>query len=355
MNSRISSYFFFVLLLCAVVAAIFIFLPFLTPLILGGAMAVVSYPLYKWFCKIFAKGSDRSNWAALATTVVVLIVVLGPVFFLVASVYSETQSLYLALTDEGGRSQVITVLNSLSASLSHALFDIFPAYSFDSLNITEYFKKILEWAFANLDNIFGGLARVAGYAFVFLLALFYFLRDGAIFKKHFVSWSPLLDTHDEYVTRTLKRAILSIVFGALAVGVIQGILTGFGFWVFGIPAPSIWGSVAAVASLVPGLGTSLVIVPGIVYLVITGHYLYGIGLAIWGVFAVGLIDNFLGPHLLRRGIDVHPFIILISVLGGIAIFGPIGFVLGPLVLALLFALLELYKTSFSGSQQELKN
>lgn len=353
MNSRISSYFFFILLLGAAVAAIFIFWPFLTPIILGATTAVVAYPLYRRLCKIFTKGKDRSNLAALATAVFVLILVLAPMFFLVGNVYSEIQSLYATLTDEGSRSEIIIQLNALSQSLSDALFGVFPAYSFDSLNITEYLKRILEWAFSNLDKIFGGLAIVAGYSFVFLLSLFYFLRDGAVFKKHFVSWSPLLDAHDEYVTGTLKRAILSIFVGALSVSVIQGVLTGIGFTIFGIPAPSIWGSIAAVASLVPGLGTSLVVVPGIIYLVVTGQYLYGIGLAIWGVFAVGLVDNFLGPHLLKRGIDVHPFLILISVLGGIATFGAIGFVLGPLVLALLFALLELYKTSFgreSGTQ-----
>lgn len=354
MNSRISSYFFFILLLCAVVATIFIFLPFLTPIVLGGAMAVVSYPLYRRLSRIFAGDSGRSNMAAFLTVIIVLVVVMAPVFFVIANVYSEVQTLYVALTDEAGRSQVITTLNSLSQWLSHTLFDIFPAYSFDSLNITHYLQKILEWAFANLDNIFGGLAIVAGYTFVFLLSLFYFLRDGAVFKQHFISWSPLLDTHDEYVTKTLKKAILSIFVGALSVSIIQGILTGLGFKIFGIPAPAIWGSVAAVASLVPGLGTSLVTVPGIIYLIVTGHYLYAIGLAIWGVFAVGLIDNFLGPHLIKKGIDVHPFFILISVLGGIALFGPIGFVLGPLVLALLFALLELYKTSFSGNNDQKK-
>ncbi|MFA6405084.1 MAG: AI-2E family transporter [Candidatus Paceibacterota bacterium] len=353
MNSRISSYFFFVLLLCAFIAAVFIFLPFLTPIILGATTAVLAYPLYRLFCRMFARGKDRSNIAAFLTTVIVLIVVIVPIFFLAANVYAEIQSLYVSLTDEGGRSGVVSSLNSLSVTLSHFMFDAFPAYTFDSFNVTEYLKKILEWAFANLDNIFGGLARVAGYAFVFLLSIFYFLRDGAIFKRHFVSWSPLLDTHDEYVSSTLKKAVSSVFVGFLIVGVVQGILTGLGFYLFGIPAPSIWGSLAAVASLVPGLGTSLVIVPGIIYLLVTGQYLYAIGLSVWGVFAVGLIDNFLGPHLIHKGIDVHPFIILVSVLGGIAVFGPIGFVLGPLILALLFALLELYKTSFS--QQQVNN
>jgi predicted PurR-regulated permease PerM len=177
--------------------------------------------------------------------------------------------------------------------------------------------------------------------------MFYFMRDGAYIKRKFVSWSPLLDKYDEYITSTLKRAILSVFGGTVVVAVIQGILTGIGFLIFDIPAPAVWGAVAAIAAFIPGIGTSLVIVPGIIYLLIAGNTTYAIGLAIWGIVAVGLIDNILGPHLVNKGVHIHPFLILVSVLGGLSTFGPIGFILGPLVLALLFALLEVYRTSFT--------
>jgi predicted PurR-regulated permease PerM len=210
-------------------------------------------------------------------------------------------------------------------------------------------KTALEWIFANLDRVFSGLAKVAGYAFVFLLALFYFLRDGRIIIKNFISWSPLIDSHDEYITKTLKRAIQSVFAGTVVVSVIQGILTGIGFALFGIPAPAVWGSIAAVAAFIPGIGTSLVLIPGIIYLFVTHGFVPAIGLAIWGAVAVGLVDNILGPYLINRGINVHPFLILISVLGGLVVFGIVGFLLGPLILAFLFALLEIYRHSFSGS------
>jgi predicted PurR-regulated permease PerM len=231
--------------------------------------------------------------------------------------------------------------------LSHGLFDAFPAYSFDSLNVTEYLKRVLEWIFSNLDNVFSGLAKILGYVFVFLITLFYLLRDGAQLKKKFISWSPLLDSHDEYITSTMKRAIRSVFAGTIAVSIIQGALTGFGFWIFGIPAPVVWGSVAAVASLIPAIGTSLVLIPGIAYLFITGEYGFAVGLIIWGSVAVGTVDNILGPYLVNKGVHVHPLLILVSVLGGLATFGAIGFILGPLILAFLFALLELYRTAFA--------
>ncbi|MEK7501462.1 MAG: AI-2E family transporter [Patescibacteria group bacterium] len=346
MNPRISSYFFFILLLGTVVAAVMIFLPFLTPILLAAVGAVIAYPIYKRINRLLGRGSLRDSLAAFITVILILIVILAPLFFLVGSIYAEVQTLYGTLTDESGRSDIISSLNSISATLSHSLFDVFPAYAFDSLNVTEYVKRILEWMFTNLDTIFGSMAKVIGYVFVFLLSMFYFLRDGDSFKQKFISWSPLLDTYDEYITTTLKKAVWSVIAGTLTVSIIQGALTGLGFFIFGIPAPAVWGSVAAVASLIPGLGTSLVIIPGAIYLLVTGNYLFAIGLTVWGVFAVGLIDNFLGPYLINKGVNAHPFLILVSVLGGIATFGPIGFILGPLILAFLFALLDIYRKTW---------
>jgi predicted PurR-regulated permease PerM len=348
-NSRISSYFFFLILLLAAVAAVMVVLPFLTPLIVAAAFAVILFPVYRIIKSNLKIEKPRSNIAAFITVVLFMVVVIVPVFLIAGKIYSEIQTLYAILTDESGRSQVINNLNTISQSLSHRLFDLFPAYTFDSLNITEYFKSALEWIFSNLDRVFSGLAKVAGYAFVFMLALFYFLRDGRIILKNFISWSPLLDTHDKYITDTLKKAIKSVFAGTVVVSLIQGLLTGVGFALFGIPAPAVWGSIAAVAAFIPGIGTSLVLIPGVIYLGAFHGYGPAIGLLIWGIIAVGLVDNILGPYLINRGIQVHQFLILISVLGGLVVFGVVGFLLGPLILALLFALLEIYRHSFSGS------
>ncbi len=346
MNSRISSYFFFVLLLVAVIAVIKIFLPFLTPIVLAAAVAVLFHPVYRRISFIMGEGSIRKNVSAFLSILIFLVAVIVPLFFIVRNMYAEIQSLYAVLIDESGRSHIITLLNNFSQTLSHYLFGVFPAYSFDSLNITEYIKSALEWVFSNLDTVFSQLSKVLGYAFVFLLALFYFLKDGRSIVKHFISWSPLLDSNDVYIVKTLKRAIQSVFAGTIVVSLIQGILTGIGFAIFGIPAATVWGSVAAVAAFIPGIGTSLVIVPGIIYLFIIGQTPFAIGLIIWGALAVGLVDNLLGPFLVNKGMNVHPFLILISVLGGLVTFGPIGFVLGPLVLAFVFALLEIYKNTF---------
>jgi predicted PurR-regulated permease PerM len=345
MNSRLSSYFFFVLLLGTTAAAVLVFLPFLTPIVLAIAVAVVLHPVYGDIIRLIGAGKIRKNLAAFVTVLLVLVIVMVPLFFLAGSIYSEVQTLYALLTDEANRSEVINALNSASQYLSNAVFGVLPAHSFDAFNITSYMKKGLEWLFTNLDMIFGSLAVFGGYVLVFLLSLFYLLRDGVELKNRVLSWSPQLTANQEFITRSFKKGILSVLSGTVAVSVLEGISTGLAFYVFGIPAPALWGTVALVASVVPGFGTSLIILPGVAYLLLTGNYVYGVGLLIWGYAAIIGIDHFLGPLLVNKGVHLHPFLVLLSVLGGIFVFGIVGFVMGPLILVFLVTLLEIYKTS----------
>ncbi len=344
MDTR-NNYFFIGLLLAVIILAALIYLPFLTPIVIAAVLAVVFGQIHQWLIRKVFRNNERSSLAALATLGIITIVVLIPVFLIAGKIYSEVQGMYTFITDEGGRSQVINFINVLVDKVSSSFFGIYTGYSFDSLNATEYIQKGLAWLFSNLDTLFTSLARVLLSLFIMFLALFYFLRDGREFKRQIIALSPLGDTDDEHIFNKLEQATYSIVAGSLAVGLIQGILTGVGFAIFGVPNPAVWGSIAAVAALIPGIGTSLVVIPGILYLLFTSSTVYAVGLLVWGLLAVGLIDNILGPILIRRGVKIHSFLILLSVLGGLAFFGPIGFVLGPLVLALLFALLEIYRSS----------
>ncbi len=345
MNNTNTHHFFTGLLLAVFVLALYIFLPFLTPIILAITLTIIFGPVYRFFARKLSKDPEKSTISAIITLGLVGLIVIIPAIFIVGRLYKEIQDMYYFLTDESGRSSIILIMNDISTRISSMLFDLYPAFSFDSLNITEYLKSMLEWGFSHVDTLFAGVSRIVLGAFVMFLALFYFLRDGRQFKKDIIAVSPLIDSDDETILKKLEQAIYSIVAGSLIVGVIQGILTGIGFAIFGVPNPVVWGIVAAVAALIPGIGTSLVIVPGVLYLFFTDSTPYAIGLLIWGMLAVGLIDNILGPILVNRGIKIHPLIILLSVLGGFVVFGVVGFILGPLVLAFLFALLEIYKTS----------
>ncbi|MEK7641500.1 MAG: AI-2E family transporter [Patescibacteria group bacterium] len=338
------SQFFFGLLLAAIVLAVLIFMPFLTPIVLAAALAVVAGPAHRLMIRILFRDRERSSLAAVITTILIIVVICVPVLLVAGKIYTEVQTMYAFLTDEAGRSQVITSLNAATSGLSRVFLGLYPAYSFDSFNITTILQRALEWLFANLDVVFGGVSKIALSVFIMCLALFYFLRDGRELKRQIISLSPLGDADDERIFGKLEQTIYSIFAGSISVGIVQGVLTGIGFAIFGVPSPALWGSIAAISALIPGIGTALVIVPGVAYLFFTGATGPAIGLLIWGVVAVGFIDNFLAPIIINRRVKIHPFMILLSVLGGLIFFGPVGFVLGPIALAFLFALLDIYKT-----------
>ena len=318
---------------------------------LALAAAVIVYPLYGYLSKAFGEGSFRDNISALLTVIVVVVVLIVPAFFLIEGMYGEVQTLYALLIDEANRSEVITALNTAWSSLSTVALGLLPAHTFNSFNITDTLKSGLEWVFSNLDIVFSSIAQVSAYALIFLLALFYFLRDGSSLSKMFFSWSPELSSNEDHITNTFKKTIRSVFAGTLVVALLEGLSTGLAFLVFGIPAPALWGTVAAVAALVPVFGVTLIILPGIAYLVLVGNYLYAVGLFIWGYSVIVLVDHLIGPNLINRGIKIHPFLVLLSVLGGLLTFGIIGFVMGPLILVFLFTLLEIYRTSFNNNKE----
>ena len=336
-NRNVGFYFFIAVLLVVFVATFFIFKPFIYPMILAAVFVTIFGPVHNKISKLVFR---RRGIAAFLSTIIVLLVVIIPVSFLSFQVLQEVSALYSYYSTNQSTTDVI-------GSINHSIENLIEMSPIDINvvpDINSYLTQGLDWLVGHLGRIFLNVSTILMDVFIFLVALYYLFRDGHRLKQAIVVFSPLKDNHDEAIFSKLAVAVKSIVGGSIVVAIVQGLLTGLGFMIFGVPNPVLWGSVAAIAALVPTLGTSLVIVPAIIYLLFTGQILYAFGLLIWGMTAVGLIDNYLGPKLVGRGIDTHPLLILLSVIGGIALFGPLGFILGPLVLSLLNALLDIYST-----------
>jgi predicted PurR-regulated permease PerM len=209
-------------------------------------------------------------------------------------------------------------------------------------DLSFYAKQTLELLVSNFAVLFSSVAKLFLGVFIFAMSLYYLLKDGNRLRKVFILISPFADSDDEAILQKLHLAVNSVFKGNLTIALVQAVLTALGFAIFGVPNFVLWGTLAGICALIPTVGTSLVLVPGIIYLLLNGLGVQALGLFLWGVFAVGLVDNFLGPRLVGKGIAVHPLLVLFSVLGGISFFGPIGFILGPLFVSLFFALLEIY-------------
>lgn len=338
MNNQKTTIIFLLILLAGIfVLAFFIFKPFLYTLALAMVFATVLQPVYQ---KIVGFARGRQGLAALTTILTVIIFIFTPLIFLGTQIFQEAQQLYSSLAEGGGKNAILNILNDLSDSLQN----YFPATQEFSVNIDQYLKQGLSWLLQHLGSVLGSFAKMAVSSFLFLVALYYLLKDGQKLKRAVIALSPLLDTDDEAIFQKLETAVDSVIKGSLLIAFMQGALTAVGFVIFGIPNAVLWGSVTVIAALIPGIGTALVLAPAILFLFLKGDAISGVGLTVWGVTAVGLIDNFLGPKLVGRGMQLHPMIILLSVLGGIGFFGPIGFLLGPLTISLLFALLDIYSS-----------
>ncbi len=334
-NTKPEFYFLLTALIVTSLLAFFIFQPFIFALVLAVVFAVVFRPIHE---KITRFVHGNLGLSALLTMFVIVTFIFAPLMLVGVQVVGEASDLYSSIAEKGGADGLTGALNGLLDDLQV----IFPAAREFSINVDESARQGLSWIVQNLGAIFSNIASIMMSLFVFLFSLFYLLKDGEKIKKFIIALSPLRDSNDEAVFKKLEIAANSIVKGNLLIAVIQGTLAGIGLWIFGVPNAALLGSVTVITAIIPGVGTAIVLAPAVAYLFLTGETASGFGLLAWGIVAVGTIDNFLGPKIVGSGMQIHPLIVLLSALGGIAFFGPIGLLMGPLVVSFLFALLEIY-------------
>jgi len=270
--------------------------------------------------------------SSLVTIILFLLVIVTPIAIILGKVVVDTQLVYQNVTSGGFD---FNYLNQKFTALSDK---VSPNLNVDFNQVA---AAISGFVAGNIGSVFTGTIDVVLKLFLFILAMFYFLKDGTQFKETYRAMSPLKKESDDKIARSIKVSINSIMLGSVTVAVLQGFITGLGLWIFGVPNPFFFGTLAGFLALIPALGAPIVWVPAAAYLYFTkdGSFLW-LYLVIWGVVAVGLIDNILGPKVINKGIKIHPLFILLSIIGGLAVFGPEGFILGPLVLSIFVAIIK---------------
>jgi predicted PurR-regulated permease PerM len=338
-QQKLRPYFLMLAVVGAAVLASAVLWPFLKPLALAIIFAVVLEGLYE---RISGALGGWPSASALLTVLVSVVVILLPLSLVGVLVGNEAHNLYVSLDANGGRSALSGALLKADDTFGRFIPGFGDFARSVSVNLDSYTKEALQWIAAHAGDIFSGASKLLLSSFIFFIALYYLLRDGKKLRQILIDLSPLSDREDKGVFDRLQLAINSIIKGNFVIALIQGVLTMLGFFLFGVPNALLWGMVTAIAALIPGVGTSLVLIPATVFLFLTGTDFQAFGLLIWGTLAVGLIDNLLGPKLVSKGMKLHPLLVLLSVLGGLAFFGPIGIFLGPLSVSFLFALLSIY-------------
>lgn len=343
-SEQFENYFLLALLLVAGAFVVYIFLPYISAIVFAIAFAVIFSPLYRYLLKFV-----HYDWlAAFITVIIVVLIVLVPFGFLVTHILTQATHLY---TWFAGGNEV-----RLGEIVNDFLTQHFAHLNLPQVNITNYLSAVLSWVIRNLWPFVGGLARLALIIFLSLFGMFYLLKDGGELKKKILFVIPLRPQYSKHVFDKMERAIYSVIGGSLMIAVIHGVEAIAGFWIFGIPNAAFWGSFAVISAIIPTVGTSLVNIPAIIYLFATGNFVGGTGLCIWWLFiSIGCVDNFLSPQIVHRGMKVHPFLILLSILGGVSVLGLIGFLIGPLAVAFFFVLADIYPLLIYGRNPEAKD
>lgn len=334
MDKNIIQRFFFVGIFLAVsVLVFFLFLPFMEVLILSTIFAVVLHPIYE---RINKNLKNKPGLSALIVIFCFAVVIILPLFLILTLVLGESKDLYLVLTG----STPVDYIEKITAVIEQPIQNYYPAFNLD---IGAYASSLVDWLTGHFSTILSSVITIVTGIVLIFISLYFFLRDGAKFKEILIDLSPLNDKNDEEIFEKVKQTIRATVSGVVLVSLIQGLLAGVGMMIFGVPNAFLWGSISAVASLVPGLGTAIVFIPAVIYMFVIGNTAFAIGLLLWGFLVVGLVDNFLTPYLYSRGAKIHQLLMLFAVLGGLLTFGPIGFLFGPIILALFFALIDIYQ------------
>jgi predicted PurR-regulated permease PerM len=328
-----------VLLGIAAILTFFVFKPFLQILTLAAVFAVLFNAPYEQLVRIL--GGFRAI-AAIIFIALVIVFIIAPILILGTQIFSEAQALYGSILIHGG-----SYVENIQRAIEVPLQRIAPHFVF---NINDYVGLLLNFVSANLGGLVSQTVWVIFETFLILLTLFFFLRDGRSMVTSIMRYSPLEQTHTEEILRQLYRTVVSVVRGTLLVGIIRWFLISIGFFIFGIPDATLWGSIGGIIGAIPGLGTLFVIVPAVGYLYLEGNVIGAIGLTLWGLFVIGLIDNVAAPYFFGRGLSIQPIFVLFAILGGIVSFGPVGFILGPLILSLFLTLMHSYGTLSKGEE-----
>lgn len=333
------------MLIASVLAFVVMIRAFVVALVFAVVFAGLLAPVYDW---IRGRLGGRARLAALATIAASLLVIGLPLAGLLAVFVTEA----MQVAERVGPfvQDWLAGDASLAAHLPAWVprLEVLEPYRAELIrNLAQAMQAAGSWVVSSASSLTQGTLGVLLAFFVLLYALFFFLVEGPALIAALGRYVPLTAEDRALLFDRSLAVTKASLKGLIVVGSLQGLLLGAAFAACGLPGPTFWGSIAFVLSAVPGLGSALVWIPAAAYLGLTGSIGWAIALALWGAIVVGSVDNLLRPLVVGREARLPDLVVLVSVLGGIAAFGAIGLVLGPILAALVDTQLEIYRRAFA--------
>jgi predicted PurR-regulated permease PerM len=333
------------LLVLVSVALLAILLPFYAAITWGLILALLFTPLHHW---LLARLGNRPNLAAITTMLLVLIIVILPLSLLMLGLAQEASRVYQQL-QSGALNPALyfqRAFEHLPAWVT-AVLDRLGLVNFATLQsrLTTSMAQGTQLVATQIYSLGQNTFEFGVSLFIALYLAFFLIRDGHQSAPIIGAFVPLPPAHREQLWQRFATVVRATVKGNLLVAAIQGALGGLAFWFLGLNGPLLWAVLMAVLSLLPALGAALVWLPVALYLLMTGAIWQGLSLTAWGVLVIGLVDNLLRPVLVGKDTRMPDYVVMISTVGGMAVFGINGFVLGPLIAAMFIATWHIYGSS----------
>jgi predicted PurR-regulated permease PerM len=323
------------LLLAVLLLTFSVVQPFLVPLVWGGILAYVSWPLQR---RMLALWRGRAAWAALLTTMLVALALVVPVAWLLFVLRAEATSAYQQVQSFlASKPQVPPVLRDLPG-VGEWLSEQLRRLSADPAALQQQVVATIEQSSLEASRIIGGVGRNAAKMFFAFLSMFFLLREGPRLVTEIRAvlegfLGPRVRDYLEAVGATTQAVVYALILGAIA----QGVVAGIGYWIFGVKAPALLGAVTALIALVP-FGAPLIWGGLSLWLLLTGNVWSGVGLLLWGVLLVSWMDNIVRPLVISNATRMPFLLVVFGVLGGVFAFGLVGLFVGPVLLAVSLAL-----------------
>jgi predicted PurR-regulated permease PerM len=337
---------FTILMLTLLISAVFVVLVrnFLLALFLAAVFASLAYPLYT---KVLSRLHGRQGAAAAVTLLILILIVLlpslGMLDLIAIQAYGLTQEAVPWLEQKLQNPDELSITIPDWIPFRGEIESSGPQIA---TKLGELAGKTGAYLVKGLSAATKGTASFFLNLFVMLYAMFYFLRSGPPLVEKMLSYPPLSPAIQKRLIEKGLSVTRATIKGTLVIGLLQGALGGISFAVVGIQGAAFWGAAMALASVVPSVGTALVWVPAVIYLLVTGQAWVGIGLCLWCALVVGSVDNLLRPILVGNDTQMPNILILISTFGGLALFGMAGLIIGPVIASLFVTMWDIYYETF---------
>lgn len=309
--------------------------PFVDVLAWATVLVILFYPVHRRL----VKRTDRPATSAIVSCVLVILVILIPLTLITLALVREFSGAAQNLQHFAAG-----LLDPNSPTTGRVLSWISPYVDIEQLRNPDAIRGHIESVSGSLARstvgLVGGAVGAVVQVFFIIFTMYYLFRDGDRIVGALPDVLPLETAQSEEIFARTKEVIGASVYGVLVIAAVQGALGGLAFWFLGLPSPLVWGVVMTFMSLIPMAGSFVVWVPAAVYLAATGEWWKAGLLTFWGAIVIGSIDNFLRPKLVGERTKLHELLIFFSVLGGLQVFGVLGLVLGPVVLAITLALFD---------------